>query len=72
MLGVAPQEVDYKITNIIHPYEALEPMAVNFSFQNGSLYTQFINWDCLGEAIIKLKNHYYVVDGGTNEYNVYD
>ncbi len=72
VLGANPQQIDYKVTNIIHPFEALEPIAVNFSYQNGTLYTQFIHWDCLGEAIIKLRNHYYVVDGGTNEYNVYD
>lgn len=68
ILNDPPQESAYSLNSVIHPFKSLEPIACNFSFKNGNLYTQFINWDCLGRAIAGLKNYYFVMEGGTNRY----
>ncbi len=72
VLGIQPQELNYRVDNIVHPFESLEPIALNFSYQNGSIYTQLVHWDYLGRAIKELQNHYFVLEGGTNKYNTKD
>lgn len=53
---LVPQEVEWTLKAIVHPFEALEPVCLNFNFANSILGIQLMNFDALGKAIEKVNN----------------
>lgn len=71
ILGQAPQDVDYTLANVVHPFEKLEPVAVNFNYKNGQLYQQLLHWDYFGESIITIRNNTPSI-GALNQWGTLD
>ena len=74
-IGETPQEVDYRVYNISHPFRALEPIAINFAYRNQNLYSQLIHWDWFGKAQQHIRNKVYSIGDlnkwGTMDFSVY-
>lgn len=70
-LGQPPQEVDYHLYNVSHPFSRLEPLAINFSYRNQNLYSQLIHWDWFGKSQQKIRNKVYSV-GSLNKWGTVD
>lgn len=70
-LGLNPQEVNYSLQDISHPFLSLEPLAINFKYNNGVLNSQLINWDCFGQSLIEMLNTYWSI-GALNNWGTVD
>lgn len=70
-LGDNPQEVDYTLQSISHPFYNLEPVAVNFSYKNAILNTQLLHWDYFGKCMNEIRNYTFSV-GALNQWGTMD
>lgn len=55
-IGDVPQNVDYDVRSIEHPFRKLEPLCVTFNYSSNKLSAQLLHWDFFGRMQKKVQN----------------
>lgn len=66
-IGDIPQNIDYDVVSIEHPFRKFEPLCVSLNYSGNKLSAQLLHWDFWGSAQKKVQNTTWFL-GSTNQW----